>query len=198
MHCVGGTFLLDFQSFHRHICIVIKAGKILFMYLFALVILLNGFGCKNSEAVRNARAPNDTLDPPPSAAAQAADTIKQSAADTLPPAQHGIPVTAMKPNISRVTATVKSIVIIDTVDYRISAHIDSSAAIGDMPGFAEPGAEIALTPRFILEAHGLVNISNERNKRLYFLRSLKEGAVFNGKIVRQPNGDWEIVDIEVH
>jgi hypothetical protein len=195
---VGGTSLLDFQSFHCHICIVIKTGKILLMYLFVLVILLNGLVCRSNEAVRNTGAPNDTLDPPPSAAAQAADTIKLSAADSLPPVQHGFPVTAMKPNISRVTATVKSIVIIDTVDYRITAHIDSSAAIGDMPVFAEPGAEIALTPRYVKEAHGVVNIANERNKRLYSLRSLKEGAVFHGKIVRQPNGDWEIVDIDVH
>jgi hypothetical protein len=175
-----------------------KTKKILFLYLFVLVMLLNGFVCKNSETVRNAGTPNDTLDPQPITAAQAADTIKRSAADTLSATRPGFPAIAMKANISRVTATVKSIVIIDTVDFRISAHIDSSSAIGDMPVFAEPGAEIALTPRYVMEARGVVNISNERNKRLYSLRSLKEGAVFHGKIVRQSNGNWEIVDIDIH
>ena len=162
------------------------------MCVLAIAMVLTGFVCRSGDAVKNNDATSTAVDQQPASAVQTAGTTVKPAADTL----RSVHPTTIKANISHITATVKSVVIVDTVNFHVTVHIDSSSAIGEMASFAEPGAEISLSPRYFLEANGSIDFANERNKRLSSLRSLGEGAMIHCKIVRMLNGNWEIVDLD--
>ncbi len=175
--------------------VVSKSSQILPLYSFLLLLLFGGYLCTNTDAVRK-NAPSGTTGDPRSVGLASADSsatiTPEKSADTLLASQ----VTTIQANISHIVATVKGVVILDTVDYRITVHVDSSSAIGGLANFAEPGADITLSPRYFAAADGTVDITNDRNKRLYSLRSLQTGASVRGKVVRQPNGNWEIADLD--
>jgi len=172
-----------------------------FKYILILLALISviiqcGFVCQSSDTSRDGGMTTDTLNQSVATAKQQADVSQKPAVRTIPEPQTTRTPTTIKPNITRIMGTVKSMVMKDTVDFSISAHIDSAAAIGEMPSFAEPGSDVVLVPRYIFDASGFVDISNDRNQRLFRLRTLKEGSRFHGKIARQPNGDWTIVDAD--
>jgi hypothetical protein len=169
-----------------------KAQGISLMCALAMTMVISGFVCRSGDALKDSDGTHVAVVQQPATAAQTADTTIKPAADTL---RNDHP-TTIKANISHITATVKSVVIVDTVNFHATVHIDSSSAIGEMASFAEPGAEISLSPRYFLEANGSIDIANDRNKRLVSLRSLSAGAMIHGKIVRTLNGIWEIVDLD--
>ena len=163
--------------------------------LFILCFLC-GLACRSGETSRDNAVIPDTLRPVPVADISQADTAQKTPDRQNPVIEASPQPTTFKANLSRIAGTVKSVALIDTFYFRLSARIDSATAIGEMPSFAEPGSEVTLAPQYINDSNGSVDVANERNKRLLYLRSLKEGAHFHGKIVRQPVGAWTIVDTD--
>ena len=160
-----------------------------------LLFLMTDFVCHSDETAKNSAnvadsagtVAQDTTHKPGSAQNPAEDRL--SAADTKEPA-------SIKLNITRIVGTIRSVVILDTINFKISAHIDTASAIGEMPSFAETGSDLMLIPRYIVDSNGNIDDNNQRNKRLSSLRDLKTGSHFRGSVVRNAINGWAIVDAD--
>lgn len=104
--------------------------------------------------------------------------------------------TSIKRNGAAVTAVVESVAVIDGDRYRIFVRLDAVTAAEGMDSPAEQGRRLVLSPEYALDWNGIVDHSNERNKRLLSLHSAKPGDKFRGTISMIARKGWVIVDVE--
>jgi hypothetical protein len=103
------------------------------------------------------------------------------------------------PTVSRVngitlTAIVRSVSLIDSVQYTLRVTI-ISAVSQDGEGLTS-GQEIELLPSYKESAVTAVDLTIERNKRLHALRHAAPGTRIAGTIVQDAHARWVLIDCE--
>ena len=145
--------------------------KILPIVFFYIVISF--VGCTSTESTKNSTA-------------SSADTSK---VPELPP-------TVVMKNMTRVTAVVESIEVIDDVRYTLSAFISAAEPVGSMTSLAQTGERLSLYPYYELDGSGLVDKNSVRNKPLMMLLNAKQGESFKAIVAQDKWGGWMIVAVE--
>lgn len=116
------------------------------------------------------------------------DTIR-TLESQLPPVQPPQPA-AIAPNRSLIGAIVTSVEIEDGLNYSISVELRTAIPIDGLESIAEPGQSVTLKPAYRRNEAGRIDPTDELNKRLYDLRSLKLGDFLMGKISLARDGVW--------
>jgi len=172
--------------FHTSIDFVCKGCHIEEMNLTKIVVfafVLTGFVCKSGDTVK-----------------QTTSLPKPGTDSTTVPQPNVAPIvenrTALKANATRVVGVLSKIDTVDNLNFRVTIHVDSVFAIGEMPSLADAGQDLSAHPKFIRDLHGLVDITNERNRRLLTLRHKPAGAPFRGIVSMQTAGFWAIMETD--
>jgi hypothetical protein len=142
-----------------------------------LVLLCSaGPGCSSSPAARSLSLVQDTA--------------RGAGKDGAPRA------TSLKRNGGVFTAVIDSISLLDGFRYRLTVRLSSAAALEGVDAPSGQDARLELTPGYVLDENGIVDQSNERNKRLMTLRLARPGDEVTGKISLIPGKGWVILDVE--
>ena len=142
-----------------------------------ILFVLTVAGCRSSREAKNTDIhPPDTAQHPP--------TPKLS-----PPASIG-------QNVSQVEAVVENIEFIDEAQFNIGIFIISSTPVGGRTSIVEPGQRLIVSPQYIRDPSGVIDMTNETNKRLLTMKSTQNGQSFKGKITMNRQGAWNLVDID--
>ncbi len=101
--------------------------------------------------------------------------------------------TVMKPNFIALTATVESVVVIDTLRYRLIVRITSATSNEGME-VPTAGERLELTPQFLLTGDSTVDLASARNTRLSSFRHAGRGKTFSGTILQNREHQWILID----
>jgi len=97
---------------------------------------------------------------------------------------------------NRVRATVRTVRLIDSLQYAATLRIDSVYSEEDIPAIAEAGQEITVAPQYFQSEGGFIDPSSNQNKRLLSIRSAKSGDSFHATITPSSDGkEWKITDV---
>lgn len=109
--------------------------------------------------------------------------------------EEGDRLTVMKPNFIAITASVESVVVIDSVRYRLIVHLKSATS---NEGMEAPASDqrLELTPQFIRAADSSIDATHARNKRLLSLRRAQPGDTFSGTIALNPQRQWLLIEVD--
>jgi hypothetical protein len=118
------------------------------------------------------------------------DTVRETGQD------RELKTTSLKRNGGVFTAVIEAVTILDELRYRLTVRLTTMAALEGMDAPSGQGQHLDLSPEYVLDANGTVDLSNERNKRLMTLRSAKPGDEVTGKISLVPEKGWVILDVE--
>src|ERR1041385_3890316 len=157
--------------------------KILFA-LMLIPLVSSGPGCCSRETAQKAPQESDAAGP------AGREAIVREPHPT-PPAE-----TTLKRNGASVAALVESVSVLGDDMYTLFVRLDSAVAIEGMDSPAVQGQWLTLSPGYVLDEKGQIDRSNERNKRLMSLRSLKQGDQFKGRITLEKKNGWVLVDVE--
>ncbi len=105
------------------------------------------------------------------------------------------PPNVMKQNATAVQARIDSIAVSDSVSYRLAITIDSAAQVGGIDSFAEAGQQISVAPDYVTDEHGKLEASNDRNRRLMAVRTLRAGDRLRGIVSLRSTGGWVLTDV---
>ncbi len=103
------------------------------------------------------------------------------------------------PTVSRVneitfSATIQSVRIIDSVDFAVSARVDTSSST---EGEAlTPGQTIELHPAYVRPDSSRIDLKAGRNSKLYGIRSLAPGSVLRGTAYLDAHQRWMLTDCQ--
>lgn len=97
--------------------------------------------------------------------------------------------TVMKPNFIAITATIESLIVIDTIRFRLMVVLHSASSTEGMESLSA-GERIELTPKYILADDSSINPNDARNKELLSIRSASAGEQISGVIMWNPTHHW--------
>ena len=122
--------------------------------------------------------------------------MRQTTSDSaLTIRQHPAMASALQSNVTAVTAIVKKIIPMGTLNFRLTISISQVSAQGEAPSFAEAGQEITVTPQYFLSDGGTIDTMVERNKKLLSLKAMNPGDTFQGMISLTSTGQWMLVEV---
>jgi len=113
-----------------------------------------------------------------------------------PPALNVSPPASIVQNASQVEAVVEHIESIDETHFNVGIFVISSTPIGGRTSIVEVGQRLVVSPQFVRDPSGNVDMANETNKRLKTIKEKQNGQSFKGKIVMNRQGGWNLVDID--
>jgi len=108
-----------------------------------------------------------------------------------------IPPATTKENVTLIGAVVESIELVDSVQFKVAIELRTAIPAGGAESIAEPGQRITVIPAYMSGEAGSLDMSNDRNKRLFDVRSLKQGDFLLGKISLSQNGKWYLIDTKL-
>ena len=106
--------------------------------------------------------------------------------------------TKITQNISAIEAVVDTIVIVTELQYDAHIFLNSSTPIRGTMSVAEAGQRLVVSPQFVADEHGQIDVNNPLNKSLLSLRSAKPGQSFKGRISINRRGGWVLLGVEDH
>jgi hypothetical protein len=126
------------------------------------------------------------------------DIQQEAVRDTIEPVVMQKPPmpTAIKPNLTLIGAVVDSVVVTDSINYKIFFYVNTAIPEGGLESIAEANQRISAVASYVVGEDGRIDMNHERNKRLFRLREAVEGDVFIGKISLTDKHGWVIVDVE--
>lgn len=119
---------------------------------------------------------------------------QQAESPTPPPPP---PPAAITQNLTLLGGVVKDIEFVDARQYRVRVEVRTAIPEGAAESLTEPGQTIILRPAYHIDDDGTLNMGNERNGRLYEVRSLKAGEAILGKISFGQDGFWYLHDTKL-
>ena len=102
--------------------------------------------------------------------------------------------TVMKPNFIALTATVESVVVIDTLRYRLIVRTTSATSNEGME-VPTAGERLELTPQFLLTGDSTIDVASARNGRLSSFRHAGRGKTFSGTILQNREHRWILINV---
>ncbi len=103
------------------------------------------------------------------------------------------------PTVSRLneitlSATIQSVTIIDSVDFAVSARIDTSVSTEGEA--VAPGQIIELHPAYVVPDSSRIDVKSGRNKELYGIRTRAPGSVLKGTAYLDAHQRWMLTDCQ--
>jgi len=134
-----------------------------------------------------AKPPND----------QQQSDVSQQPAETPTPVVSTPPPAAVKENLTLIGAVVTGIELKGDNVYILHLELRTAIPLGGTASLAEPGQSLVVHSGYRKDEQGEISLSQEPNKRLHDLRSLKEGEFVLGRISLGQDGIWYIMDTGV-
>jgi len=117
----------------------------------------------------------------------------QQTGDSTKSAVHSGP-SAITQQVSYVSGIIDSVIVVDTMRYKITLRLTSVASGGSGESMAEPGQRLTLVPQFVSDANGHPDLSHSRTKSLMSLMSAKKGDTIRCSIVYSIGNGWMLID----
>jgi len=102
--------------------------------------------------------------------------------------------TVMKPNFITMTATIDSIIVLDSIRYRLIIRLISASST---EGAEAPNTDqrLVLVPQFVQAKESTEDWTNPRNARLLALRRKHQGDTISGTISLNKQQQWILIDV---
>lgn len=113
-----------------------------------------------------------------------------------PPPHNTITPTSIAPNVSQVEAVVENVEYIDETQFNVGIFIVSSTPVAGRTSIVEAGQRLVVSPQYVRDPSGGMDMANDTNKRLMAIRLKQYGQSFKGKIVINRQGGWNLVDVD--
>lgn len=131
------------------------------------------------------------------AGSSAKDTVIVSVvSNKLPPPVQTAPKTTFKPNVTFVGAVIEEIYVIDEFQFQLKVLLNTAIPDRGMETLIEPGQKLELSPEYFLSNNGEIDLNDERNKKIYQLRTILPGDAFMGNVSLTASGKWVITSVE--
>lgn len=153
------------------------------MFIFLLIFTTYG-GCQSQKTAQKSEEQSSVQQE------VRQDTAKKAVVPSSP-----MP-TAIKQNLTAVGVLVESVVLLDSINYKISFVVNTAIPHGGFESIAEVGQRITASPSYVVSEDGTIDMNNERNKRLFNLREAVSNDIFIGKISLTDKHGWVIVDVD--
>ena len=178
------NYLLDFNSFISDIIDETNLPlEIMMNYLllfFAFLFFLR-WGCSSSD-----QSQQQTQD----------STVVTSTQDTTAtiPLKSVLP-TTIKSNMTTVEAVVDTVLILDSLHYKIKLMISTVIPEGGYESLAENNQTISAIPGYVLNETGVADMNDQRNQGLFRLRDAHHQEPIKGKISLTEKQGWVLVSV---
>lgn len=124
--------------------------------------------------------------------------VKDTLREELPVVPSSPQPSAIKPNVTFIGAYIDSVHLLEGFNYRLFILVQTAIPVGGMESILEPGQHISAMPAYVVNEAGVIDITNERNKKLLELRSAKAGDVFLGQVSLTDKHGWVVTEVEAY
>lgn len=103
----------------------------------------------------------------------------------------------VKPNLTLIGAIILAIDTTDHPHYSVDIELRTAIPDSQSESFVEPGQQLRVVPSYKFDDRGVVDVNDERNRRLMEVRSRKVGDFLFGKITMSRDSTWYLLDTEL-